>query len=117
MDDPFREESKKYVFYVKASDVPEGIPMATNPRDQKLTSGVAQAIQESLESNDGYFHLKNRGIVLSAKSCTYNNATKKVTINFTDESLHGNIDGGHTYKIICDHRNDNLDQYVQFEVE
>ncbi len=116
LEDPFREESKKYVFYVKASDVPEGIPMATNPRDQKLTSGVAQAIQESLESNDGYFHLKNRGIVLSAKSCTYNNATKKVTINFTDESLHGNIDGGHTYKIICDHRNDNLDQYVQFEV-
>lgn len=90
--------------------------MATNPRDQKLTSGVAQAIKESLESNDGFFHLKNRGIVLSAKSCTYNNKTKEVTINFTDDMLHGNIDGGHTYKIVCDHRNAGLDQYVQFEV-
>lgn len=90
--------------------------MATNPRDQKLTSGVAQAIKDSLESNDGYFHLKNRDIVLSAKSCTYNNKTKKVTINFTDETLHGNIDGGHTYKIICDHKNSGLDRYVQFEV-
>ena len=30
--------------------------------------------------------------------------------------LHGNIDGGHTYKIVCDHRNAGLDQYVQFEV-
>lgn len=116
LDDPTNDVAKKYVFYVKVGDVPEGIPMATNPRDQRLTSGVALAIKESLESNDGYFHLKNRGIVLSAKSCTYNNKTKEVTINFTDETLHGNIDGGHTYKIICEHRNDGLDQYVQFEV-
>lgn len=116
LDDPFNDASKKYVFYVKVSDVPEGIPMATNPRDQKLTSGVAQAITDSLESNDGYFHLKNRGIVLSAKSCTYNNKTREVTINFTDEALHGNIDGGHTYKIVCEHRKADLDQYVQFEV-
>lgn len=116
LDDPFNDFTKKYVFYVKVCDVPEGIPMATNPRDQRLTSGVAQAIKESLESNDGYFHLKNRGIVLSAKSCTYNNKTKEVTINFTDDIFHGNIDGGHTYKIICEHRNSDLDQYVQFEV-
>ena len=116
LDDPFNDFTKKYVFYVKVCDVPEGIPMATNPRDQRLTSGVAQAIKESLESNDGFFHLKNRGIVLSAKSCTYNNKTKEVTINFTDDMLHGNIDGGHTYKIICEHRNADLDQYVQFEV-
>lgn len=81
LDDPFNDSTKKYVFYVKVGDVPEGIPMATNPRDQRLTSGVAQAIKESLESNDGYFHLKNRGIVISAKSCTYNNKTKEVTIN------------------------------------
>lgn len=116
LDDPFNDITKKYVFYVKICDVAEGIPMSTNPRDQKLTSGVAQAIKESLESNDGYFHLKNRGIVLSAKSCTYNNKTKEVTINFTDDMLHGNIDGGHTYKIVCHHRNAGLDQYVQFEV-
>lgn len=64
----------------------------------------------------GIFIRKNRGIVLSAKSCTYNNKTKEVTINFTDDMLHGNIDGGHTYKIVCDHRNAGLDQYVQFEV-
>ena len=116
LDDPFNSLAKKYVFYVKICDVPGGIPMATNPRDQRLTSGVAQAIQESLESNDGYFHLKNRGIVLSAKSCTYNNQTKEVKIDFADSMLHGNIDGGHTYKIVCEHRDADLDQYVQFEV-
>lgn len=46
LDDPFNDVAKKYVFYVKICDVPEGIPMATNPRDQKLTSGVAQAIKD-----------------------------------------------------------------------
>jgi hypothetical protein len=116
LDDPFDSAAKKYIFYVKVCDVPPGIPMATNPRDQRLTSSVAQAIQDSLESNDGYFHLKNRGIVLSAGSCTYEDATGQVTIRFTDEALHGNIDGGHTYKILCDHRDAGLDQYVTFEV-
>ncbi len=28
-------DSKKYIFYVKVDDVPLGIPMATNPRNQK----------------------------------------------------------------------------------
>lgn len=116
LDDPFNDQSKKYVFYVDINNVPEGIPMATNPRDQKLTSGVAQLMTESLESNDGYFHMKNRGIVLSARSCNYNNRTKEVTIIFTDDMLHGNIDGGHTYKIVCQHKDEGLEQYVQFEV-
>ncbi len=33
LDDPFNDSTKKYLFYVKVGDVPEGIPMATNPRD------------------------------------------------------------------------------------
>lgn len=117
LDDPFENgKSTKYVFYVKVDDVPEGIPMATNPREQKLSSGVATAIKESLLSNDGYFHLKNRGIVLSAGSVNYNNKNNEVTIIFNDELAHGNIDGGHTYKIVCEHKGENLSQYVQFEV-
>lgn len=117
LDDPYENgASKKYLFYVKVDDVADDIPMATNPREQKLTSAVATAIQESLLSNDGYFHLKNRGIVLSAESVKYNNIERTVTIYFSDDSLHGNIDGGHTYKIICEHKGENLDQYVQFEV-
>lgn len=117
LDDPFENgKSKKYVFYAKADDVPEGIPMATNPREQKLTSSVAKAIEDSLTSNDGYFHLKNRGIVISAGKVTFNNRTDEVTIEFDDDTYHGNIDGGHTYKIICEHKGEGLDQYVQFEV-
>lgn len=67
LDDPFNDVAKKYVFYVKICDVPEGIPMATNPRDQKLTSGVAQAIKESLESNDGFFTIKFQMVLFTPR--------------------------------------------------
>ena len=117
LEDPFDDgTSIKYIFYVKVDDVAEGIPMSTNPREQKLTSNVAKAIEDSLKSNDGYFHLKNRGIVLSAGSVNYNNRSNEVTITFTDDLAHGNIDGGHTYRIVCEHKGENLNQYVQFEV-
>ncbi|NLE25164.1 MAG: abortive phage infection protein [Clostridiaceae bacterium] len=116
-DDPLGNvDSRKYIFYARTCDVPEGIPMATNPRDQKLKSPVANTITESLESNDGLFHLKNRGIVLSAKRVRYDNRMQVVTIEFDDESCHGNIDGGHTYKILLENKDKILDQYVQFEV-
>lgn len=116
-EDPLgNENSKKYIFYAKTCDVPEGIPMATNPRDQKLNSTVADAIERSLLSNDGQFHLKNRGIILSAKRVRYDNRLQEVTIEFDDVSCHGNIDGGHTYKIILEHKDKDLDQYVQFEI-
>lgn len=118
LDDPFENgKSKKYVFYVKVCDVPEDIPMGTNPREQKLNSAVGKAIEDSLLSNDGYFHLKNRGVVISARRINFNNAKEEVTLEFDDSLVHGNVDGGHTYKIVCKHKYDeNLDQYVQFEV-
>lgn len=116
VEDPTNPESAKFFFYTKIDDIAEGMPMATNPRDQKLSSNVATAIRDSLESNDGYFHKKNRGITLSAESCKYNNKNNIVTIVFSDDSKHGNIDGGHTYKIACEHKGLGLDQYIQFEV-
>ena len=117
LDDPTGGSgAKKYIFYVKTCDVPEGIPMATNPRDQRLDSAVASAIEDSLLSNDGLFHLKNRGIVLSAKRVEFDNRRNEVTITFEDNSCHGDIDGGHTYKKILEHTDKELDQYVQFEV-
>ncbi|WP_241433084.1 AIPR family protein [Listeria cornellensis] len=117
LNDPLlNKKAAKYLFYVQVDDVSEGIPMTTNPRDQKLTSNVAKAIEDSLDSNDGYFHLKNRGIVLSAGKVDYDTQSKLVTIYFDDDDLHGNIDGGHTYRIVCEHIGEKLQQYVQFEV-
>jgi hypothetical protein len=117
LDDPIGNgKAKKYVFYVKIDDVAIDIPMATNPRDQKLNSSVASDIEASLTSNDGYFHLKNRGIVISAAKVHFNNKANVVELYFDEDSSHGNIDGGHTYKIVQNHIGDHLDQFVQFEV-
>lgn len=90
--------------------------MSTNSRDQKLTSTVAKDIEDSLVSNDGYFHIKNRGIVLSAQSVLFDTKKSVVTIFFNEDAFHGNIDGGHTYKIVQGHSGENLNQFVQFEV-
>lgn len=117
LDNPVENlNCKKYIFYVRIDDVAEGIPMATNPREQNLKTNVACDIKQALESNDGYFHLKNRGIVLSAERVDYDNRTEQVRICFSDDTVHGNVDGGHTYKIVCEHIGEHLEQYVQFEV-
>lgn len=106
MDNPVSEltknGSKKYVCYVRLQDVPQKFEewMGTNPRDQKLTTNVAKEIAKSIENGCKNFHEKNRGIVMSVNKFTYDNKTGKVKVIMTDPEIHGNIDGGHTLKII-----------------
>ena len=117
MDDPLgRSEKRKYTCYVHVDDVPEGIPMATNPREQKLNSSVAKKIEESLVSNDGNFHLKNRGLVISASKIIFDNKKDIMTLVIDDPYEHGDIDGGHTYKIALQNKEKGLDQYIPFEI-
>lgn len=111
------QQMVKHIFYVAVNDVPANIPMDTNPREQNLKSTVAESITESLTSNDGLFHLKNRGIILSAKKVSYNNERFLATLDFDDGYTYGNLDGGHTYKVILNNQDKILDkQFVQFEV-
>lgn len=117
MEDPLnRNKKRKYVCYVNIDDIPTGIPMATNPREQKLTTSVAKEIEKSLLSDDGEFHLKNRGIVLSASKVTYDTKQGIMDIILDDPYEHGNLDGGHTYQICLNHKGKGLKQYVQFEI-
>lgn len=92
--------------------------MQTNPRMQKLLL-VLQKIQSSLLNHtERNFYLLNRGILLSAKSVTYNNEQNIVTVLFEDLTVHGNVDGGHTYTIIknCKDQLERREQYVKVEV-
>lgn len=116
-DDPYgRLDRKKYRCYVHVKDVPDDIPMLTNPREQNLKTNVARAIEDSLISNDKNFHDYNRGLVISAKSVSYNSQTAMMTFLIEDEEAHGDIDGGHTYKIILQQKSNDIDQYVEFEL-
>lgn len=116
------EGSKEAAMYIAISDVkdlPDTIPMETNPREQKLTTNVAKKIKASLlNQNELDFYLLNRGLLLSAKEVTFNNYANEVTVVFEDLEVHGDVDGGHTYKIILENR-DQIDagqQFVKLEI-
>lgn len=116
----YNESSKNpvvYECYVEIQDIPSDFPMWTNPREQSLTTQVAKSIKESLETDLGNFHIKNRGIVVSAENVVFNTRSSTMTINMADFEVHGNIDGGHTYRIILDNRADIVDpRYVRLEI-
>ena len=108
-----------YVLICDVKDLPQDIPMGTNPRMQNENTKVAKKIQTSLTNHtERNFYLLNRGILLSAKSVSYNNEENVVTVLFEDLSVHGNVDGGHTYTIIKDFRDqlEKGEQYVKVEV-
>lgn len=108
-----------YEIICDVKDVPENFPMETNPRKQNEKTKVAKKIQNSLLNHtERNFYLLNRGLLLSAESVSYNNETCEVVINFEDLSVHGDVDGGHTYEIIKDNRNllERGEQFVKIEV-
>lgn len=113
------DNSEMYIIICDVKDLPKDIPMETNPREQKLNTGVAKKIRTSLINQKTHnFYLLNRGLTISAKAVKYDNKNDMVTIEFEDESVHGDIDGGHTYKIILEEQED-LDygeQFVKIEV-
>ncbi|NRF06966.1 AIPR family protein, partial [Bacillus safensis] len=116
------------------------IPMKKNPREQNIKTTPSRRIAQSLKNTeiaeDGRphnqaFYLLNRGIVLVAhkvailRDVVFENETDlnpEVLEIFMDKESEGNIDGGHTYKIIkntvMDYKKNEeiLDAFVRFEI-
>ncbi|MBC8590622.1 AIPR family protein [Wansuia hejianensis] len=122
MEDPINRNSNrvKYVCYIKADSIPLEFDdwMLTNPREQKMTTNVANKIVESLDENQ-YFHELNRGILMSVSDIKYDNSDGIVIIRMDNPEIHGNIDGGHTLRAILNAKSKNIlssDRYVFFEV-
>lgn len=115
--DPFDKECVIARLLVDITQVPSTIPMDTNPRNQNMSTATVRGIKESLLNKDEHiFHLLNRGLTISAKSISCKDSV--VTIDFEDESIHGDIDGGHTYQAILELQ-DNFnpgEQFVTMEV-
>lgn len=88
-----------------------------NVRDPKLTGTVPNAIRNSVKDNPELFLFMNRGIALSVDSVSFDNRSSKLTITMKDPSIHGLLDGGHTYNILLEER-ENLEhpQYVRLEI-
>ena len=90
-----------------------------NPRSQNLKTEVSKTIHSSIEKNE-HFHLLNRGILFSVENVKFDNKKDEIEISFENQELHGNIDGGHTLKVIFEieeNKIDNFDgKYVFFEI-
>mgnify|MGYP000201196546 CR=1 FL=1 len=112
-------EANMYMAICDVKSLPDNIPMETNPREQNLNTNVAKKIKESLlNTSEPDFYLLNRGLLLSAKDVIFNNYSNELKIVFSDPEVHGNVDGGHTYRTILKYR-DSLDagqQYVKIEI-
>ncbi|MBX3289185.1 MAG: AIPR family protein [Acidobacteria bacterium] len=85
---------------VPVEKVPDISVEDTNPREQNIKSGVAKKIRESLVQHDGNFHLLNRGITLSVANAAYDNKTERLRLDLDVRGVHGNVDGGHTQRVI-----------------
>jgi hypothetical protein len=80
----------------------ELLPDDVNPRSHDEMSGrVPKAIEGSVASNPEDFHLLNRGILILAQSCTYDNNTKMLEIRIDDPEVGGIADGGTTDRVLA----------------
>lgn len=85
---------------VPVEKVPDVSVEETNPREQNIKSAVARKMRESLLQHDGRFHLLNRGITLSVANAVYDNKSERLRLDFDIQGVHGNVDGGHTQKVV-----------------
>lgn len=93
-----------------------------NPREQNLKSKPAKEMRATLNGDKrNIFHLLNRGISISAASCSVRNIKdkKEVTIILSDTDEHGVFDGLHSLKVILESLENNKvlgSKYVMLEV-
>lgn len=73
-----------------------------NPRDPKPNGGISKKIRKSLEENQESFLFRNRGITVLVEKATYDNKINMVSLELTDQTRHGLLDGGHTYRVLRD---------------
>lgn len=121
------EATKETIYYLLANmrDIPEGMPLDVNPRVPKMSTNVAKRLINAVTEPETDFYINNRGIVISAKSFSFNSADSEVTIDIgnqddeNDKFSYGILDGGHTYTAIIENRDkipEDIEKYVRIEV-
>ena len=114
-----------YYLLVNMKDLPENVPLDVNPRVPKMGTNVAKRLINAVVEPETDFYINNRGIVISAKSLSFNSADSEVTIDIgnqddeNDRYNYGILDGGHTYTAIMQNRDripEDIEKYVRMEV-
>ncbi|HEX2896835.1 MAG TPA: AIPR family protein [candidate division Zixibacteria bacterium] len=105
-----------FIAICQASSLPDDIPLGPNPRAQNLDRGIYKEVKKSLENeSDPTFLLKNKGITIIAQNAIQSENKSELTVFFSGGD--GIIDGGHTYRIIQESKeNCPPNQYVRIEI-
>ena len=109
---------------IQVNQWPDNVPLDPDPRVPKVSGPIVKKISSSLRTNDGRFHLLNRGITLSVKKAEFDTQTGVLRLQIPDDESYGIIDGGHTdyaikttVKAMEDDGEDLLEtQYVHVEI-
>ncbi|HEY8332702.1 MAG TPA: AIPR family protein [Tardiphaga sp.] len=113
---------EKHYFIVRAADIPSDIPLEANPRDAQgrdLNRRVYKQVKDSLfnrASEVGTFDLMNKGITVIAEHVKKLNDHE---YEMTFDEGQGIADGGHTYRLLHEARNDEElpeEQHVEMRV-
>jgi len=94
--DPNRPNIRILHTLIQVVHWPDNVPLDPDPRVPKARGPIIKKISSSLRTNDGRFHLLNRGITLSVKKAEFDNQSGILRLQIPDEDSYGIIDGGHT---------------------
>ena len=95
------QNQRSYVAVVSVFDLPDLSDWRElNVRDARESGRVPKAIRATLEERPAMFFFMNRGLAITAEQVAFDNEAGVVTITLRDPSLHGLLDGGHTYTVI-----------------
>lgn len=103
IEDPTLEGCRILHAYPRVIDLVDDIPLTPDPRRPKEKSLIWRKIEKSVKTNDGRFHLLNRGITISVYDYLYDPEQEVLTLLLSDgddDDSFGVIDGGHTYRTV-----------------
>lgn len=101
--DPVIQNVEHHVMLVQAKALPTGLSHKPNPRANSdlFAKRIYETVQESLlNSEDPTFHLKNKGIVLTATQARFEKGDNGDILHLGFSEDDGILDGSHTYRII-----------------
>lgn len=81
------ESAEETIYYllVNMKDLPEDIPLDVNPRVPKMGTNVAKRLVKAVTEPETDFYINNRGIIIAAKSLSFNSIESEVTIDIGNQ--------------------------------
>lgn len=102
-DDPHIEGLHIHHAYVKIRTFPHGkLPDDVNPRSHENPTGrVPSLIEDSLKDHPKWFHILNRGLLVIAQRCWYDNKTQTFHVLIDSPDAGGLADGATTDRVLA----------------